>query len=124
MSDFPVMEYQDPEAPDGETALSLLQAVYRNKQVPLNTRMRAATIAIQYETPKLAVTGYLRDDATFAQALDRAIARSREAAGRTLELTANPSGAGEVRGEGKVPDAGYLVAEGKVPPTGWRRPVR
>ena len=94
MSDFPVMEYQDPEAPDGETALGLLQAVYRNKQVPLNTRMRAATIAIQYETPKLAVTGYMRDDASFAVALERAIQRSRE--GRvTLELSANdPEGEG------------------------------
>jgi hypothetical protein len=89
MSDLPVMEYQDPEAPDGETALGLLQAVYRNKQVPLNTRMRAATIAIQYEVPKLAVTGYMRDDASFAVALERAIQRS--AAGRvTLELSAEP----------------------------------
>jgi hypothetical protein len=87
MSDFPVMEYQDPEAPDGETALGLLQAVYRDKRTPLHTRMRAATIAIQYETPKLAVTGYLRDDATFAQALDRAIARSRE--GKVIELRPN-----------------------------------
>jgi hypothetical protein len=123
------MEYQDPEAPDGETALGLLQEVYRNKRVPLSTRMRAATIAIQYETPKLAVTGYVHDDQSFALALDRAIQRANAArevsgAGRTLELTSNPSGAGEVRGEGKVPDAGYLVAEGKVPPTGWRRPVR
>jgi hypothetical protein len=67
----------------------LLQAVYRNKQVPLNTRMRAATIAIQYEVPKLAVTGYMRDDASFAVALERAIQCSRE--GRvTLELTAEP----------------------------------
>jgi hypothetical protein len=91
--------------------------------------MRAATIAIQYETPKLAVTGYVHDDKSFALALDRAIQRANAArevsgAGRTLELTANPTGSGEVRGEGKVPDAGYLVAEGKVPPTGWRRPVR
>ena len=100
MSDFPVMEYQDPEAPDGETALGLLQAVYRDKRVPLHTRMRAATIAIQYEVPKLAVTGYMRDDASFAVALERAIQRSRE--GRvTLELSANAdatNGAGE--GEG------------------------
>ena len=87
-------------APDGETALGLLQEVYRNKRVPLSTRMRAATIAIQYEVPKLAVTGYMRDDASFAVALERAIQRSRE--GRvTLELSANAdatNGAGE--GEG------------------------
>jgi hypothetical protein len=89
MSDFPVMEYQDPEAPDGETALGLLQAVYRDKRVPLNTRMRAATIAIQYETPKLAVTGYVADNASFAVALERAIQRSREER-VTLELTAEP----------------------------------
>jgi len=84
-------------APDGETALGLLQEVYRNKRVPLSTRMRAATIAIQYETPKLAVTGYVNDTASFAQALDRAIQRSAE--GRvTLELTAAPeAGGGEPR---------------------------
>jgi hypothetical protein len=63
-------------APDGETALALLQAIYKNKLAPLSVRMRAATIAIQYESPKLAVTGYLRDDAGFAAALERAIERS------------------------------------------------
>jgi hypothetical protein len=88
MSDFPVMEYQDPEAPEGRTALELLQEVYRNKLAPLSVRMRAATIAIQYETPKLAVTGYLRDDAGFAAALDRALARSN-AVGKVIELKAN-----------------------------------
>ena len=89
-------------APDGETALGLLQEVYRNKRVPLNTRMRAATIAIQYEVPKLAVTGYVHDDASFAVALDRAIERSR-AQHVTLELRAEPP-SGDDAGEG--PGAG------------------
>jgi hypothetical protein len=39
-------------------------------------RMRAATIAIQYGSPRLAVTGVLRDDAGFVAALERAIGRS------------------------------------------------
>jgi hypothetical protein len=71
-----------------------LQEVYRNKRVPLSTRMRAATIAIQYEVPKLAVTGYVHDDQSFAVALDRAIERSR-AVRVVLELSANePEGEG------------------------------
>jgi hypothetical protein len=77
------------EAPDGETALRLLQAVYRNKRAPLSIRMRAAALAIPYESPKLAVTALLHDEVSFAAALDRAIQRS--AAGKvTLELEATP----------------------------------
>jgi hypothetical protein len=94
MSDFPVMEYQDPEAPVGETALGLLQAVYRDKRVPLPTRMRAATIAVAYETPKLCATAIMRDENAFAGALERAIQRS--AAGKVvLELAANPAEGGQ-----------------------------
>jgi hypothetical protein len=88
MSDFPVMKYQDPEAPDGETALELLQAIYKNKLAPLPVRMRAASIAVQYESPKLAVTGYIKDDATFAAALERALIRSN-AAMRVIEHDAD-----------------------------------
>jgi hypothetical protein len=44
-----------PEGPPAETSLALLQAVYRDPAMPLQTRMRAATVAIAYEHPKLSV---------------------------------------------------------------------
>jgi hypothetical protein len=63
------------ELPEGGTSLTLLQAVYRAPELPLPTRMRAASIAIAYEHPKLAVTAILSDD-SFAERLDRALART------------------------------------------------
>jgi hypothetical protein len=103
---------EEPEAPDGETGVELLRAIVQDKRQPLHLRVNCAKALLPFEVPKLAVTGYLRDDASFALALERAIARSREASGadRTLELTANVESAGEVSAAGKVP--------------GWRRPVR
>jgi hypothetical protein len=75
-------------APDGETALGLLQAVYRNKLAPLSVRMRAATIAIQYESPRLQATAILRDENAFAAQLEKALARSA----KVIELKANGEG--------------------------------
>jgi hypothetical protein len=61
-----------PEA----TSLDLLQAVYRNPDVPLSVRMRAAGMAIPYEFPKLSVVASVSDPAAFAERLERAIQRS------------------------------------------------
>jgi hypothetical protein len=81
-------EINEREAPDGETALGLLQAVYRDKRVPLYTRMKAARECLPFESPRLAVTGYIKDDATFAAALERALVRSN-AAMRVIEHDAD-----------------------------------
>jgi hypothetical protein len=62
-------------APDGRTALELLQAIYRDKRNPLHMRMRAASTAIPFETPKLAVTTQL-NAGDLGDLLDRAINRS------------------------------------------------
>jgi hypothetical protein len=58
------------------SALSYLQSIYRDPLQPTGVRMRAASIAINFESPKLAVVGHINDDASFAERLERALARS------------------------------------------------
>jgi hypothetical protein len=82
MSNFPEMEYKprvevdEIEIKPEATSLDLLQAVYRNPDVPLPVRMRAAGMAIPYEYPKLSVVASISDPAAFAERLERCIQRS------------------------------------------------
>jgi hypothetical protein len=62
---------------EGVTSLKFLQTIYRNPEVPLPVRMRAAMAALQFEHPKLAVTATL-NNGDFAVQLDRAIESSRK----------------------------------------------
>src|SRR6516225_1865152 len=58
-------------------ALDLLQAIYRSNEQPLHTRMRAAGMAIPYESPKLIATAIV-NEGSFAELLDRRIKRMQE----------------------------------------------
>lgn len=81
---------REAEELEGETALALLQAIYRNKQVPLPVRMRAASLAVPFETPRLSAMAFASMNTNdFAAALDRAIQRSNGKAPLTIDATAN-----------------------------------
>src|SRR3974377_2312907 len=68
----------EPELPEGITALPLLQMAYRG-QVKLSAQQeRCAIEALPYEKPKLSATAIATmDGKSFAEAIDRAIARSK-----------------------------------------------
>jgi hypothetical protein len=63
---------------NAKDALTFLKAVYQHPKVPLSVRMRAASIAISFEVPKLAVTAVVTNQDDFATRLDRCIARAKE----------------------------------------------
>jgi hypothetical protein len=62
--------------PPGALSLEFLQAIYRSAAQPMARRLKAASIAIQYESPKLAVTAVVDGSDSLAARLGRAIERS------------------------------------------------
>src|SRR6516164_7179040 len=64
--------------PVGTTAKEALRMVYRGEIVLSPQQMRAAIESLPYETPKLSATAIATmDGKTFAEALERAIERSK-----------------------------------------------
>ena len=69
---------EEPEGPEGETSLQLLQNIYRNRKQPLNVRVRCAVEALAHEYPRVsAVAVTSMSGQSFAEALERAIQRSK-----------------------------------------------
>jgi hypothetical protein len=58
------------------SALDYLQAIYQGRIEPDFTRMRAASLALPFESPKLQATATVRFDLDFSAKLDRAVRRS------------------------------------------------
>src|SRR3974390_3073778 len=68
----------EPELPEGIMALQLLQLAYRGKITLTPQQARCAIESLPYETPKLSATAVATmDGKSFAEALERAIARSQ-----------------------------------------------
>jgi hypothetical protein len=60
-----------------------LQDIYNGRRPFDPQRVRAGALAIAYESPKLAVIGHVAEDRTFAERLERALARSHK--GKLIE---------------------------------------
>jgi hypothetical protein len=83
--------FDDPiqVGPDAR-AHDVLMAIYRNPRMSWRDRMRAAAMAIAYESPKLPVTASIPLDETFAGLLDRARKRSARVIAAPIEARPEP----------------------------------
>jgi len=72
------IQQEEPTPPEGIMALPLLQLAYRGKIKLTPQQARCAIEALPYENPKLSATAIATmDGKSFADALERAINRSR-----------------------------------------------
>jgi len=85
---FDRIEIQEPNirVSSNATALELLQTAYRNNDLPLSIRMRAAMAAIPYESARLQVTAVVSEN-SLAELLEqrlRRIAQMKNGSGTKL----------------------------------------
>jgi len=71
------LNVENVEIGPNDLSIDLLRAVYRNNQLPLTTRMRAALGAIKHEVPALLATAVVNEQ-SFAETLDRRLKRIAE----------------------------------------------
>jgi len=97
---------QEIEIPADGISLDLLRAVYRNNQLPLTTRMRAAIAALPFEVPKLAVTAVVTEN-DIATLLDKRIAKYEKMQNAKM-IEAKPNGGNaDARLPPSIPDRRY-----------------
>jgi hypothetical protein len=77
-------EMNGDREPEPASALEYCQDVYRGRRVADPWRMRAAALALPFESPKLAVSTNLTSQ-DFAALLDKAIARSQGGEAKLIE---------------------------------------
>ena len=78
----------EPDEPQSSKldALGYLQMIYRDPQLSTAVRMRAAGLALPFESPKLAVTAMVSEQ-DFATVLDRRLKRIEEMKANAIEAT-------------------------------------
>jgi hypothetical protein len=57
-------------------ALAYLQSIYNNSDLSEHVRVRAASIALPFEKPKLSAMALVHNEGDFAERLDKAIERA------------------------------------------------
>jgi hypothetical protein len=77
-----------------DSPLDFLRSIYMDEEVPLPTRIKAATEAAQYVHPRLAMVGVAHAREDFGVMLERAIAASTKAkeSPKMIEAQAKPNG--------------------------------
>jgi hypothetical protein len=89
-----LVEYKPPAKPKAATPLEFLEAVYMNPDLPLGTRLRAATEAAKYVHPRLMAVANYNNGEDFAEVLEaRRLARAKIEGMKVIEAPGSkPSG--------------------------------
>jgi hypothetical protein len=72
-----------------ETALAFLRSIYQSQALPLHIRMKAASLTLPYESPKLAVTAVIPGQ-DFAALLENRLKKIAETA-KVIEARRSPT---------------------------------